>query len=111
MTAVTRYAWSSVAVQLEQLYGELLRAQARAQDEEAARSSGASSAPRAVVIAAGAAVAPVVGTALAGWAGWALFGVVCLLVADLGLGLVHAQLAALRQGASPAAARTSACSR
>ena len=34
----------------------------------------------AVVIAAGAAVAAVVGTALAGWAGWALFGVVCLLV-------------------------------
>ena len=53
----------------------------------------------AVVIATGAAVAAVVGTALAGWAGWAFFALVCLLVADLGLGLVHAQLAALRQGA------------
>jgi peptidoglycan/xylan/chitin deacetylase (PgdA/CDA1 family)/uncharacterized membrane protein YbhN (UPF0104 family) len=34
----------------------------------------------AVVIAAGGALALVVGTALAGWAGWALFGMVCLLV-------------------------------
>jgi uncharacterized protein (TIRG00374 family) len=34
----------------------------------------------AVVIAAGGALALVLGTALAGWAGWALFGIVCLLV-------------------------------
>jgi uncharacterized protein (TIRG00374 family) len=34
----------------------------------------------AVVIAAGAAIAAVVGTALAGWAGWAIFGVICLAV-------------------------------
>jgi peptidoglycan/xylan/chitin deacetylase (PgdA/CDA1 family)/uncharacterized membrane protein YbhN (UPF0104 family) len=34
----------------------------------------------AVVLAAGGALALVVGTALAGWAGWALFGIVCLLV-------------------------------
>jgi peptidoglycan/xylan/chitin deacetylase (PgdA/CDA1 family)/uncharacterized membrane protein YbhN (UPF0104 family) len=34
----------------------------------------------AVVIAAGGAMALVVGSALVGWAGWALFGMVCLLV-------------------------------
>jgi len=34
----------------------------------------------AVMIATGAAVAAVVGTALAGWAGWAFFALVCLLV-------------------------------
>jgi peptidoglycan-N-acetylglucosamine deacetylase len=34
----------------------------------------------AVVIAAGGAIALVVGSALAGWAGWAFFGIVCLLV-------------------------------
>jgi uncharacterized protein (TIRG00374 family) len=34
----------------------------------------------ALAIAAGAAVALVVGSALAGWAGWSIFGVVCMLV-------------------------------
>ena len=44
------------------------------------------------------ALAAVVGTALAGWAGWAFFGARLPARPPLGLGLVHAQLAALRQG-------------
>ena len=34
----------------------------------------------ALMIGAGAAVALVIGTALAGWAGWAIFALVCMLV-------------------------------
>ena len=56
------------------------RAASGGSDEEARGASGASSAHPPLVIAAGAALAAVVGTALAGWAGWAFFGIVCLLV-------------------------------
>ena len=98
ITAVTRYAWSSVAVQLEQLYDELLDAQAGLGDEEArgrpalrrrlgrddrrrrgarrGRRHGARGLGRLGVLRARLPARP-----------------------DLGLGLVHAQLAALRQGA------------